>query len=303
MSNESQPSVSDKGLLKEAQLYGGSFDADTQLVLHSFSSPAGDLAAGIARAPDKTSPVEDSLALMPLSEDGVALMVADGVGGLPTGWKASGMTLEKVCAALSGAKNDDALLRNAILDGIDDGNKALRELGTGTSTTLVVAEIRDQQVRTFHIGDSSAWICGQRGVIKLQTTPHSPVGFALEAGFVNEKEALHHEDLNLLSNVVGSADMRIEIGSRQFLAPKDTLLIASDGLFDNVLESEIVEIIRTGSVADCLLQLWQLTSRRMAGTAKTKPSKPDDFSAILLRPSGNGATNGDDTPEEAPNSG
>ena len=130
--------------------------------------------------------------------------------------------------------------RNAILDGIDNANRALRELGTGTSTTLVVAEIREQQVRTFHIGDSSAWLCGQRGLVKLQTTPHSPLGFALEAGFVDEKEALHHEDLNLISNVVGSADMRIEIGSRVPLAPKDTLLIASDGLFDNVLEGEIV---------------------------------------------------------------
>jgi serine/threonine protein phosphatase PrpC len=305
VTSDSQPSVSDQGPLKEAQLYGGSFDADTQLVLRSYSSCAGDLAVGIARAPDKNGPVEDSAALVPLREDGLALMVADGVGGLPTGWKASGITLEKVCAALKDAKNDDALLRNAILDGIDEANGSLRELGTGTSTTLVVAEIRDQQVRTFHIGDSSAWICGQRGVMKLQTTPHSPVGFALEAGFVNEKEALHHEDLNLVSNVVGSADMRIEIGSRLPLAPKDTLLIASDGLFDNVLESEIVEIIRTGSVADSLLQLWQLTARRMAGTAKTKPSKPDDFSAILLRPTAtaNGATNTDNTHNDAPNSG
>lgn len=291
MANEAQPAVSDQGPLNKARLYGGSFDPDARLVLHNFSSPAGDIAAGIAIAPDKTGPVEDSIALVPITDDGLVLMVADGVGGLPTGWKASGITLEAVQAALKGAKNNDALLRNAILDGIDNANASLRELGTGTSTTLVVAEIRDQQVRTFHIGDSSAWLCGQRGLVKLQTTPHSPLGFALEAGFVNEKEALHHEDLNLISNVVGSADMRVEIGSRQPLAPKDTLLIASDGLFDNVLENEIVEIIRTGSVADNLRELWQLTARRMAGAHKGKPSKPDDFSAILLRPAANGASN------------
>ena len=122
MTSDSQPSVSDQGPLKEAQLYGGSFDADTQLVLRSYSSRAGDLAVGIARAPDKNGPVEDSAALVPLRDDGLALMVADGVGGLPTGWKASGITLEKVCAALKDAKNDDALLRNAILDGIDEAN-------------------------------------------------------------------------------------------------------------------------------------------------------------------------------------
>lgn len=291
MTSEAQPAVSDQGVLKKTRLYGGHFDADTKLVLHSFGSPTGDIAAGLAISPDKSGPVEDAVALAPLCDSGLALMVADGVGGLPTGWKASGITLEAVCAALKNAKNDDALLRNAILDGIDNANRALRELGTGTSTTLVVAEIRDQQVRTFHIGDSSAWLCGQRGLVKLQTTPHSPLGFALQAGFVDEKEALHHEDLNLISNVVGSADMRIEIGSRVPLAPKDTLLIASDGLFDNVLESEIVEIIRTGSVADNLRELWELTAKRMAGAHKGKPSKPDDFSAILLRPAANGTPN------------
>lgn len=292
MTDEEQPAVIDRGVLKKAQLYGNSFDAETRLVLHRYSSATGDIALGVALDPTKTSPVEDSAALVPLKDDGLVLMVADGVGGLPTGWKASAIALESVCAELKTAGNDDASLRNAILNGIDKANKALLELGTGTSTTLVVAEIRDQQVRTFHIGDSSAWLCGQRGLVKLQTTPHSPVGFALEAGFVDEKEALHHEDRNLISNVVGSTDMRIEIGSRLPLAPKDTLLIASDGLFDNVLESEIVEIIRTGSVADSLAQLWQLTSQRMAGAHKDMPSKPDDFSAILLRP----ATTSNSTP-------
>lgn len=253
-------------------------------MLQSFTSAAGDVAVGVALGPDKTSPCEDSAALVPLASGGVVLMIADGVGGLPTGWKASGMTLERVQAELAGQDGEDAHVRTAILDGIESANGALRELGTGTSTTLVVAIVREQQVRTFHIGDSAAWICGQRGVMKLQTTPHSPIGFAVEAGFVDEKEALHHEDLNLLSNVVGSSDMRIEIGSYQSLAPRDTLLIASDGLFDNVLESEIVEIIRTGSVSESLLDLWQVTERRMAGKDRNKPSKPDDFSAILFRP-------------------
>lgn len=287
MADDKRSAVVHQGTLQGACLYGGNFDADTKLILASYSAPAGDIALGLALGPDKPGPVEDSAALVPLKDDGLVLMVADGVGGLPTGWKASGIALESVCNQLKTTKNDDAVLRNSILDGIDDANRALRELGTGTSTTLVVAEIRDQQVRTFHIGDSSAWLCGQRGLVKLQTTPHSPVGFALEAGFVDEKEALQHEDLNLISNVVGSADMRIEISSRLPLAPKDTLLIASDGLFDNVLESEIVEIIRTGSVADSLEELWKLTAKRMAGAHKNKPSKPDDFSAVLLRPASN----------------
>jgi len=207
-------------------------------------------------------------------------------------WRAVGLAaaiLAWAGAVLAGGLEEelgrnDVRVRTAVLDGIEIANQSLRDLGTGTSTTLVAAIVRDRQVRTFHIGDSAAWICGQRGAMKLQTMPHSPIGMALEAGFVDEKEALHHEDLNLVSNVIGSPDMRIEIGSYQSIAPKDTLLLASDGLFDNVLESEIIEIIRTGSVAENLLKLWQLTEKRTAAAHRGKPSKPDDFSAILFRP-------------------
>jgi serine/threonine protein phosphatase PrpC len=285
MTDEAILSVVHQGQLEQAQLYGGSFNTDSKVLIHSFASKAGEIAVAVATGPDKTGPIEDSAAVMPIANNGVALMVADGVGGLPTGWKASGLVLQSLQGELSDVDNEDAHVRTAILDGIENANASLLELGTGTATTLVVAEIRDGQIRTFHIGDSAAWICGQRGVIKLQTTPHSPVGFAVEAGLMNEREALGHEELNVISNVVGSSDMRIEIGPRVTLAAKDTLLLASDGLFDNVLKNEIVNIIRTGSVATSMLQLLQLTQRRMAGTNAHQPSKPDDFSAILFRPS------------------
>ena len=101
---------------------------------------------------------------------------------------------------------------------------------------------------------------------------------------MDEDEALDHEDLNIISNVIGTNDMRMEIGSKIPMASLDTLLIASDGLFDNVLQDEIIEIIRTGTVAEGAAQLCHLARERMAGSDPDKPSKPDDFSAILFRP-------------------
>ena len=139
-------------------------------------------------------------------------------------------------------------------------------------------------MRTFHVGDSAAWLVGQRGVIKFQTTPHSPVGFGFQAGLIDEDEALEHEDLNVISNVIGSNDMRMEIGSKTPMAAMDTLLIASDGLFDNVLQDEIIEIIRTGPVGERSAELCRLALERMEGNDTGMPSKPDDYSAILFRP-------------------
>jgi len=269
-----------QGPLTDARLYVG----DTDLEIHSFDHPLGAVAIAIAACADKQGGNEDSAALVPIANDCLVLMVADGVGGAATPQKASNSVLQTVREALREVEDEDARVRTAILDGIETANRQLLELGTGTATTLVVADIRGQQVRTFHVGDSAAWLCGQRGVIKFQTTPHSPIGFAVEAGLMDEDEALDHEDLNIISNVIGANDMRMEIGSKTPMASLDTLLIASDGLFDNVLQDEIIEIIRTGTVAEGVAQLCHLALERMAGSDQNKPSKPDDFSAILFRP-------------------
>jgi serine/threonine protein phosphatase PrpC len=270
-----------QGALADARLYLG----ENNLDIHSFDSPFGTLAIAIAVSTDKTTPNEDSAALIPVNGDCLILAVADGVGGMPTGRKASNTAVETLRESVRDVEDEDARVRTAILDGIESANRALLDMGTGTATTLTIADIRDQHVRTFHVGDSAAWLVGQRGVIKFQTTPHSPVGFGVEAGLINEEEALEHDELNVISNVVGASDMRIEIGPRFPMAARDTLLIASDGLFDNVLPDEIIEVIRTGPVEESMVAIWELAQRRMAGEDANKPSKPDDFSAILFRPS------------------
>jgi serine/threonine protein phosphatase PrpC len=268
------------GSLEDASLYLG----DSDFEIHSFEHPLGTLAVAMAACDRKPNSNEDSAGIVPVAKDSLVFMVADGVGGAATPRKASNTAVQTLRESLREVEDEDARVRTAILDGIETSNKTLLDMGTGTATTLIVADIRDQHVRTFHVGDSVAWLVGQRGVIKFQTTPHSPVGFGVEAGLIDEEEALEHEDLHVISNVIGSSDMRVEIGSKTPMAPLDTLLIASDGLFDNVLPDEIVEIIRTGPVGEGAAQLCKLALERMEGEDSDRPSKPDDFSAVLFRP-------------------
>jgi serine/threonine protein phosphatase PrpC len=270
--------LTEQGALTKARLYTG----EDNLAIHSFETPLGSLAIAIAACAEKSGPNEDSAALIPLSDNCLVLAIADGVGGLPAARKAANLAVASLQSSLRNV--DDANVRTAVLDGIESANRSLLELGAGSATTLVVATIREGHVRTYHVGDSAAWLCGQRGVMKLQTTPHSPVGFAFHAGLIDENEALGHDQLHIISNVMGSNDMRIEIGPRFPLALRDTLLLASDGLFDNMLQDEIIEIMRKGPVGPAVAELWKLARQRMDGTDKEKPSKPDDFSAILFRP-------------------
>lgn len=241
------------------------------------------MVAYTCRSPDKETDNEDTVAAIPYGPDAAVLLVADGAGGLPAGRRASRTAVARLEASLQTAMSETTLLRTAILNGIDEANRAVLELGGGSATTLTVVTIEGSIARTYQIGDSEAIIVGQRGKVKAQTLAHSPTGFAVEAGFLGQREALHHEERHLVSNFLGSSDMRIDMGATVMLSPFDTVLVASDGLTDNLHFVEIVEVMRKGALDSAAEALTRLAKRRMTVESKTQPSKPDDLSVILFR--------------------
>lgn len=247
-----------------------------------------DVAGGTAvvytcRDPHKESENEDTVAIIPYGPAAAVLVVADGAGGLPAGKRASMTAVTTLAESLNAAMNETALLRTAILNGIEAANDSVLALGNGSATTMTVITIEGLSARSYQVGDSEAIIVGQRGVIKLQTTAHSPTGFAVEAGFLDEREALHHEERHLVSNFLGTSDMRIDVGAMVKLNPRDTIVVASDGLMDNVHVQEIVECIRKGPLTNAANNAVILAQQRMREPQDGQPSKPDDLSMILFR--------------------
>lgn len=259
-----------------------------------------DFAGGIAvvyssRSPEKATANEDAAALIAIDERTGVLAVADGLGGQRGGELASRLSIERLIASLResvqppsfGESPDSAhhsvAIRMAILNGIESTNQELLSNRIGSATTVAAVEIQGHTVRPYHVGDSAILVTGQRSKIKLQTVAHSPVGFAVEAGVLDSTDAMHHEDRHLISNCVGSPEMRIEIGSPLKLAPRDTLLLASDGLFDNLHLHEIVEEIRIGTLGASIDQLAAECRRRMTQPTGDHPSKPDDLTIIAFR--------------------
>lgn len=239
---------------------------------------------------DKTSDVvdlrvnQDAFLVVTADEKRVVLAVADGLGGHAGGEKASRTALEALAGHLQESITTGAELRDAILNGFEAANAAVQELKMDAGTTLAVVEIDDKTLRTYHAGDSAILVAGQRGLVKLQTVAHSPVGYAVEAGMLNEKEAMHHEDRHIVSNIIGTDTMRIEIGPTIKLRDRDTVLLATDGLFDNLHTKEIVDIIRKGPLNKSAEALRERSETRMTGEqAPTRPSKPDDLTYVLYR--------------------
>jgi len=244
--------------------------------------PSGQVARFTARSPARETGNEDCLAVVPFGPSATVLAVADGVGGSRGGAEASRRAIEALAESVRDGFRSGATLRAAVLDGFERANLGLLERGEG-ATTLAVVEIDDGHARAYHVGDSLALVVGQRGRVKHRTTAHGPVGYGIEAGLIDDQDALHHADLHLVSNVVGSRDMRIEIGPRRALAPRDTVLLASDGLTDNLYLDEIVETVRRGPLRRAAARLAARAGGRMAVAEPGRPHKPDDLTFVLFR--------------------
>ena len=258
-------------------------DAPTEPQLVEADVAGGHAVAYSCRDPEKKSENEDTVAIIPYGPSAVVLAVADGAGGLPAGKRASLTAVTTLADSLNAAMQETALLRPAILNGIEAANSAVLGLANGSATTMTVVTVEGVQARSYQVGDSEAMVVGQRGVVKLQTTAHSPTGFAVEAGFLDQRDALHHEERHLVSNFIGTNDMRIDVGAMVELKPRDTVIVASDGLMDNVHVDEVIDCVRTGPLAGATTKAIDLARKRMLSSREGQPSKPDDLSLIVFR--------------------
>lgn len=244
----------------------------------------GDVCVRSLRSPDKESHNEDSAAVIELRDESLVLAVADGVGGSPGGREASNAAVETLARTLR-ALPADAQLRPAILDAVEEANRTVLGWARGSATTLAVAQLEGSRLRSYHVGDSELLAVGQRGRIKHRVVPHSPTGFAVEAGLLDADEAVQHEERHVLFNVIGAANMRVEVGPALDLAARDTVLLATDGLFDNLFVDEIVEAVRSGPLPAAADRLVERARARMQGSGKPdQPCKPDDLTIVLFRP-------------------
>lgn len=247
--------------------------------------PFGSVVAHAEPAPERgpSDACQDAAAVIPMGE-GLVLAVADGVGGTRGGAEASQLAIDALYQALASVADDDETARRgAIMDAFEQADAGAQATPAVGSTTLLVVEIQRGVLRTYNTGDSEAVLVGGRGKVKLRTVSHSPVGYQVAAGVLDPAEALHHDMRHYITNVVGDGKMRIDVGPSYTMADHDTLLLGSDGLFDNVTLVEIGEILRRGPLTEAAQALLELARRRMRAPQEGEPSKPDDLSLVLYR--------------------
>ncbi len=232
------------------------------------------------RSPSKMTPNEDSLAIIPVNEETTVLVVADGLGGMAAGEKASELVINCLVDTLS---TNVISVRDSILSGIDYANKQLVEKKHDTGTTVSVAEIKGNILRTYHVGDSLILLSAGHGKPKYLAMSHSPISYAVACGAIDAEKAMCHPERNLISNYVGSADMHINIGPKLELSKIDTLILSSDAVSDNLYDNEICSLISNDSLLEGTNKLIKDCNKNMKEPSPDRVCHPDDLTLITYR--------------------
>ena len=140
------------------------------------------------------------------------LIVADGMGGHKAGDFASKYTTESVVESLkqSTVSGPQAMFEEAI----SKANTEIIELAAsdvnleGMGTTLVVATVIEHTLYFANVGDSRLYVIGDE--IKQLSKDHSLVEEMVRLGGINEDEAKHHPDKNIITRAIG-AKLDVEI--------------------------------------------------------------------------------------------
>lgn len=236
-----------------------------------------------ARDGRKQTSNEDAALIAGTVNAATILAVADGVGGQPDGEVASRICLETLAETLRAPEAEGVALRELVLASFEEANRRLLTGGSGRAATLVVATIENRELRCYWVGDSGILVFSARGATRMQNIAHSPVGYALDSGWLDEREAMLHAERHLVSNVIGTADMHVSISSPIRLRLQDSVVLASDGLFDNLYVAEIIATMRRGRLSRVLREVVALCQRRMRHPLPGEPGKSDDLTILAFR--------------------
>jgi serine/threonine-protein phosphatase Stp1 len=228
---------------------------------------AGLSDAGLVRAAN-----EDSLVLR---DDAALWAVADGMGGLQHGKRAS----SELATALQSVQlgRNFHLDLEAITATIEQANYrillAAEEAKAQMGTTVAVLHIFESTFAAVWVGDSRIYL-SRGGVLYRLSQDHTQVQEMVDAGLLREEEARHHPRSHVLSRAVGvESDVRID-AVRDTVRIHDTFLICSDGLTCVVDDVEIGEALNAHGPQSAAARLVELALARGA---------PDNVTVIVVR--------------------
>jgi protein phosphatase len=207
-----------------------------------------------------------------LAHGGFVAIVADGMGGLAHGDAASRLAVKTFLETYA-AKPETEPLPQAMERALRAANSAVFDMAVGAGapgdvgTTLVAVAMQPEGLHWVSVGDSAIYLF-RDGALTLLTTSHI-YAHQLDAragrGEITPEQAQGDPQRDALTSYVGAPELReIDRNLRPLpIRPGDCILLASDGLFKTLPESEILATVASeGERAPDLLVRKTLACKR-----------------------------------------
>jgi serine/threonine protein phosphatase PrpC len=207
---------------------------------------------------------EDSLLVV---KDYPLLAVADGMGGHQAGEIASAIIVDNL-AKLNLSTNlnqareqaEHSLLASN-REIIDFGNKQLN--GVSAGSTIITLLAQEQRAVCLWAGDSRLYRM-RHDTLEQLSEDHSYVSEMVRDGLLSPEQAVGHPSSNMITRAIGIlpdisiATMTLDVEDG------DTYLLCSDGLYNELDDGEIQQLLTNGDVYRCSVQLLNKCLERAA---------------------------------------
>ncbi len=207
---------------------------------------------------------------------GILLVVADGMGGLLRGGRASRTMVDTVGDSYFTVEGRDTIehLYSAFMEG---NRRVFEQVGGGievkAGTTCTSAALFDESINIAHVGDSRAYLINIDSA-RVLTKDHSYV--ATLRSSVGLDEGKSNSSLRRVMTRSVGVRKKVDIDLLRDIPCKrgDTLLLCSDGLFSMISEEEIVSAVRLCEAEKVCSQLIKLA---------LKAGGKDNITAVIAK--------------------
>ena len=170
-------------------------------------------------------------------EDGLCVIVADGLGGHGGGEQASQTVCRTVTQNWNGEASPETLQTLLVMAHKNVLN--IQTMQCAMKSTAVVLAIRGNTAAWAHVGDTRLYHFYD-GQLVFQTSDHSASQLAVMLGQITPDEIRFHVDRNRVLRALGQQGELTVEARREVLAPgHHAFLLCSDGFWEYVLENEM----------------------------------------------------------------
>lgn len=174
-------------------------------------------------------------------------VVCDGMGGHNAGEVASALAKDTVINTIE-ESFDEQDPGSSLEHAVNLANEEIFALSltdiqlNGMGTTVTAALSYQGKLYVAHVGDSSLfWIRDQR--IKKVTKDHSLVQELVDSGNLDQEDAKHHPNKNIITRAVGTKNKVIVDTFVLDTTKEDIFVLCTDGLTDSISDEEILTVI------------------------------------------------------------